>query len=177
MNWLIGDKIELRPVEPEDLDLLLDWENNRENWEVSGTLLPFSRDLMRRYIENTYLSIYQTGQLRLIIQLKDSGKAIGTLDIFDFDPFHKRAGVGVLIADASLRNNGLASESLALLKAYCFDHLDINQLFCNVLTDNKGSLKLFEKVGFAISGCKKEWVRGSKGFQDEYFLQLIREKR
>ncbi len=174
MNWLIGNKVELRPVEPSDLDTLLLWENERTNWEMSGTIVPFSRDLMERYIQNSNLSIYQTGQLRLIIQARASGEAVGTLDLFDFDPFHKRVGVGVLVAMPEHRRSGLAGESLELLKSYCFEHLDINQLYCNILTDNKASLKLFEKVGFQLAGCKKQWVRRGKQFLDEYLLQLIR---
>ncbi len=176
MNWLSGDKVELRPVEPEDLDALLKWENDPKNWELSGTLIPFSRGLMKRYIESAHLSIYQNGQQRFIIQLKNTKEAIGTIDLFDFDPFQKRAGIGILIGNPIHRAKGFAAASLELLISYCFHHLDMHQLFCNILTENKNSLKLFEKAGFQITGCKKEWVRRGDVFYDEYLLQLIRDK-
>jgi len=34
---------------------------------------------------------------------------IGTIDIFEFDPFHKRAGIGILIGNESYRRKGYAS--------------------------------------------------------------------
>lgn len=174
MNWLIGDKVQLRPVEPEDMDLLLNWENNRENWEISGTLAPFSRELMRRYIENVHLNVYQTGQYRFVIVEKEKKDPVGTADIFDFDPFHKRAGIGILIAESGQRNKGLATESIELLKNYCFGHLDLRQLYCNIMADNNASISLFEKSGFSVSGTKKQWIRRGDEYKDEYLLQLIR---
>lgn len=172
MNWLEGQNIRLRAVEPEDLELLLSWENDTDNWEVSGTLAPFSRNLMKRYIENTHLNIYQTGQYRFIVELISSGESIGTADIFDFDPFHKRAGIGILIGTKDQRGRGFATEAIDLLKSYCFEHLELHQLFCNILSDNEISLKLFKNAGFEISGTKKEWIKTNGGYKDELFLQL-----
>lgn len=174
MNWLIGQKVELRPVEPEDLELLLKWENDRDQWEVSSTIAPYSRAIMKDYVDNAHLTIYQTGQLRMIIEEKKDEVAIGTADLFDFDPFHQRVGVGLLIAEPAYRNQGLAGETLTLLQEYCFKHLDLNQLYSNIITDNSYSLQLFEKAGFKISGRKARWIRRGEEYKDELFLQCLR---
>src|SRR4030042_5228534 len=92
-------KINLRALEPEDLELLYDWENNDSYWVISNTVTPFSKYTLKRYLENSHKNIYETGQLRLMIDIAAEKKTIGTIDIFDFDPFHKRAGIGILIAD------------------------------------------------------------------------------
>lgn len=175
IDWLRGKRIELRPVEPEDLALLLHWENDRINWEISGTLLPFSKDLMKRYIENTHLNIYQTGQYRFVIEEKQSGEAVGAADIFDFDPFNRRAGLGILIGNSEKRKRGLATECIELLKEYCFRHLDLIQLYCNVLSENENSIKLFARAGFALSGTRKNWIRSGSIYKDQHFMQLFRE--
>jgi len=89
-------KISLRPLEPEDLDLLYIWENDVNIWKVSNTLAPFSRYILKQYIEESYKDIYESKQLRLIIQ-DEQGIPVGAVDLFDFDPYHARAGVGILI--------------------------------------------------------------------------------
>ena len=145
---LNGEKVSLRAMEPSDVDLLMKWENSTEHWEVSGTIAPYNRGSIELLIRQSELNIYQTGQLRLMICDESDASTIGTIDLFDFDAFHHRAGVGILIAIAERRGRGLAAESLALLKEYAFNHLGLNQLYCNVLTDNVRSIELFKSAGF-----------------------------
>ena len=167
-----GTNIFLRALEPSDLDLLYQWENNTDTWKVSNTLAPFSKYVLEQYILNSHQDVYTTRQLRLMICLNE-GRCVGCIDLFDFEPSHGRAGVGVLIAE-SHRQGGLASEALELLINYCFNTLDLKQIYCNILTGNEASLKLFKKHSFEITGTKKQWVRVNGTWQDEYLLQLLR---
>jgi diamine N-acetyltransferase len=170
------DKIRLRALEPEDLEYLYDWENNSSYWVLSNTVAPFSKYTLKRYMENSHKSIYETGQLRLMIEISSEKKTIGTIDIFDFDPYHKRAGIGILIADENERRKGYASMALNCLIEYCFSTLQLHQLYCNILANNCESVDLFKKVGFSEAGIKKEWIKTSEGYLDEYTFQLINPK-
>ena len=170
-------EIVLRALEPSDIDLLYSWENDLEIWRVSNTIVPYSKYILRKYLENSHLDIYQTKQLRLMIDLKyDKGsksKPIGTVDLFDFDPFHNRAGVGILIGDKSERKKGYASITLKRLINYAFHTLQLHQIYCNILKHNKDSLNLFQKHGFKIIGEKKEWIKAPEKYIGEYMLQLV----
>ena len=99
---------------------------------------------------------------------------IGTIDLFDFDPFHKRAGLGILIANEAYRRKGYATMALKCLINYCFTTLQLHQLYCNILSNNSESIDLFKKQGFVQTGIKKEWISTSNGFLDEYLFQLIK---
>jgi diamine N-acetyltransferase len=168
------EEISLRAPEPEDLELLYNWENNQNYWIISNTSSPFSRYILRKYIQNSHKDIYETGQLRLMIDLIAENKTIGTIDIFDYDPFHKRAGIGILIADESSRRKGYATMALRCLIRYCFSTLHLHQLYCNILANNTESMELFKKQGFIQSGIKKEWVSTGEEYLDEYFFQLLK---
>lgn len=168
-----SEKIKLRALEPEDLELLYEWENNDSYWVISNTVAPFSKYTLKRYLENSHKSIFETGQLRLMIELVPEKKTIGTIDLFDFDPFHMRAGVGILIADDPERRKGYASMALKRLIDYCFTTLQLHQLYCNILANNSESMELFKKQGFIQSGIRKEWIKTSEGYLDEYMFQLI----
>jgi len=165
-------EISLRALEPEDLELLYEWENNISYWGVSNTIVPFSKFTLKRYLENSHKNIYETGQLRLMIDHISDSKTIGTIDIFDFDPFHKRAGLGILIAIEDYRRKGYASMALRCMVDYCFDTLQLHQIYCNILANNCESMDLFKKTGFVQSGIKKDWIKTSEGYLDEFLFQM-----
>ena len=173
---LSKDEISLRALEPEDINILYAWENNPEIWIVSNTLNPISKYILQKYLKNSHLDIYQTQQLRLIIELNSSKgikKPIGAIDIFDFDPINRKAGLGILVNDTNYRNKGYAGQALELIINYAFNILNLHQLYCNITTDNIPSIKLFESKGFEISGQKKDWLIINKKWVNEYLLQLI----
>jgi diamine N-acetyltransferase len=171
-KYLANDIITLRAIEPEDIELLYSWENDPEIWEVSHTLVPYSKYILALYIKNSDKDIYETKQLRLMIDTNE-GKTVGAIDLFDFEPHHSRVGVGLLIHNKEDRSKGYASEALDLLISFCFKKLNIHQMYANIESRNKISLGLFEKHGFRICGTKKEWLRTDSGWKDEMMLQLL----
>jgi diamine N-acetyltransferase len=171
-NQLKYGKITLRPLEPNDMELLYQWENNLEIWEVSNTKAPFSKHILARYILESAKDIYETKQLRLIIQ-NENEEAVGAVDLFDFEPYHLRAGVGILIHQQSDRNKGYASDALQSLSNYALEILGLRQLYANITADNTNSIQLFEKSGFEKSGVKKNWINSMAGWKDELLFQKM----
>ena len=108
----------------------------------------------------------------MIISKKEN-KPIGAIDLFDYDPFHLRAGVGILINDGHSRGKGLAKQSLSILKDYAFKYLHLKQLYCSIAEDNKISQQLFEDMGFVKCGTRKAWQRTIEGWIDDHFYQCI----
>lgn len=174
MITLKGTKIYLRALEPEDLEFVYAVENNEAIWEVSNTQTPYSRFLIRQYLENAHQDIYQAKQLRLAICKNDSADAIGLIDLFDFDPKNKRAGVGIIIQNENDRHSGYGKEALGLVIGYAFNQLQLHQLFANISTENTASLSLFTTFGFERIGVKKDWNFTRNRFHDEALFQLIK---
>ena len=174
MQTLKGEHINLRALEPEDLDFLYQIENNEAFWEVSHTQTPFSKYILKQYLENAHLNIFEAKQLRLLIEEKSTKKQIGMIDLFDFNPTHKRAGIGILI-HPDFQQNGFATEALSLLINYAFSILDVHQLFANITLDNTNSLSLFAKHNFQKVGIKKDWILSEGKFKDEVLFQLIKD--
>ncbi|MFO7613231.1 MAG: GNAT family N-acetyltransferase [Bacteroidales bacterium] len=170
-----GAKVKLRALEPEDVEILYRWENDRSIWHLSTTIVPLSRFALEQYVIGSGQDLYTARQLRLMIDLLqpvDGLHTIGSVDLFEFEPTHQRAGVGILILQA-FRGKGYASEALGLLISYAFETLQLHQLFCNISPDNPESIRLFESNGFLFIGTKKEWNRVRNNWQDESMFQLI----
>lgn len=177
MPLLENDLLLLRAPEPTDIDVLYHWENDTDVWQTGITHSPFSRFTLSKYLETAHLDIIEAKQQRFIIVSKSSkNKAIGTVDIFDYDIFNNRAGIGILIAEKQDRQKGYAFNTLQLICEYCFSTLDMVQLYCNIDTSNTSSIKLFEKIGFETIGIKKKWTRRNDGYHDELLMQIINPK-
>lgn len=169
---MTGNNIMLRAPEPGDLDILYDLENDTSHWHLSNTKAPYSRFVLEQYIMNSHEDIFTAKQLRLMIQDRETGRVVGAIDLFDFDPANRRAGLGIVIGMHE-QKKGYATEALDLLVDYCFNILNLHQVFCNILADNYQSLSLFRKKKFEICGTRKEWILHQHKWQDEHILQLI----
>lgn len=173
---LKGQTIFLRALEPEDLEFVYAIENDETIWEVSNTQTPYSKFLIRQYLENAYQDIYEAKQLRLAICKNETFEAIGLIDLFDFDPKNKRAGIGIIIQNEVNRNSGFGKEALSLVIEYSFKQLQLHQLYANIGTENSASLSLFATFGFQKIGVKKDWNLYNGKFSDEALFQLINQK-
>lgn len=220
---LEGRICRLRAVEPHDVDTMYAWENDTRIWRVSGTTAPYSRQLLERFVEQQRFDIWQTRQMRLMIEpfsiestvigpkmensspivpeVRSSSKVsagndstggnltstestrervgctdtipIGALDLFEFDPQHSRAGIGILIHDPHMRGRGFATDALDVVCRYAYNTLGLHQLWCNIAADNPASIALFRSAGFTEAGVKREWIWTSEGFCDEIMMQKI----
>ncbi|MFS4457100.1 GNAT family N-acetyltransferase [Maribacter sp. 2304DJ31-5] len=172
MVTLKGKQIYLRALEPEDLDFLYQLENNTAVWEISGTVTPYSRNVLQLYLDNAHRDIYDVKQLRLVVcDLND--KPLGLIDLFDFDPINKRAGIGIIISQKQDRDKGTGASAIRLLCNYAFEALELRQVYANILEENSRSVHLFQKLGFEQVGVKTDWIRSNGTYKNEILFQKI----
>lgn len=168
-----GQLCRLRAVEKGDVDVMYQWENDTRMWRVSASIAPCSRGALEDLVESMRYDIYAARQLRLIIESRESGQAIGAVDLYDFDPQNLNAGIGILIYDKALRGQGFASEALRMVERYALSVLHLHQLWCCVGAGNEASEALFRGAGFEPVGIKRSWQRTEDGYEDEIMFQKI----
>ena len=170
---MIGKSIRLRAPEPADIDILYRWENDPEIWHVSNTIAPYSRFAIEQYVLNAGNDIFTSRQLRLMIVPLENGSATaGAVDLFDYEPIHRRVGVGIMIEKA-FRGKGYATEALAMILDYCRNILNLHQVYCNISEDNPASIRLFDEAGFRKNGERKDWLLQNGKWTNEFFYQLF----
>lgn len=172
MRFLENDEIKLRAIEPEDLSFLYAWENHSDWWHLGATLSPYSHYTLKEYIANAGEDIYTLKQLRLMIVLQEQEDTIGMIDVYDFDPFHKRAGIGILIAP-EFQKSGYGNIALCLLKKYLFEFLRLHQLYVHIPVGNEASIHLFVNNEFYQTGCLKDWLWVDNQYTDVLVLQCL----
>ena len=144
---LVSAEIKLRTLKDTDLDFLFSLENDKSLWAVSGTTEPFSLADLANYISHAKQDIAIAEQFRFVIDWQ--GKAIGCIDLYEYNFKRQNAGVGIVILK-EYRRKGFAKQSLTLLIKYAWEKLHLKQLHTGIFSDNKASLALFQSVGFEM---------------------------
>lgn len=161
----------LRALEPNDIEVLFTIENDPVLQFYSSHNGPYSRFMLQRYIEQQHQSVYEQKQQRFVIS-PSSGEVLGFVDIFDFDPQSKRAGIGIVVL-SQYRAKGVATKALALLEDFVIKHYNMHMLYADVLCDNKASCALFEKGNYVLMGIKRDWYFFQQKFHDVKGYQKI----
>ena len=168
---LKGNKVRLRAVEPEDLDLMYLIENDAELWPCGHTTVPFSHFSLKQYLSENTNDLFRDRQLRLVIETLD-GIGVGFLDLQNFEPMHLRAEVGIVVV-MEQQHCGIATEALQLLKEYAFSFLGLKQLYAYIPDDNIASQALFSRCGYKKTATLQDWLRKPAGWQSVYVFQLL----
>ena len=176
MNILETQRIKIRALEPEDIEVLYKWENDTDVWKISSNISPLSKYVLKEFIKNQNYDLLDSKQMRLVIERKQDGCPLGTLDLFDIDMYNRRAEIGILIYSKNENGKGYATEAINTMTTYCFDRLDLKQLYCSILSENHRSIELFKRCGFVATGTKKNWRKTIDGWSDEIFMQKINDK-
>lgn len=156
-------------MEPEDLHLIYEVENDEGIWDMGVTNVPYSRYLLLDYISNATGDIYTDKQVRLIVE-NERHEAVGIVDLMDFDPKHNRAELGIVIK-MPFRKLGYGRAAIAKISEYSKKILHLHQIFCFVAEDNENSVKMLQESEFQKSTLLKEWLFDGEKYHAAYFFQ------
>ncbi|MCC3157693.1 GNAT family N-acetyltransferase [Hymenobacter sp. 15J16-1T3B] len=170
---LRGHSVYLRALEADDLAFLYEIENDPSVWGLaSDTLTPISHYSLERYLVAAAADFYEVRQLRLVICARADDAAVGTVDLFNFEPHHRRAAVGIMVLQ-NRRRAGYAAEALRLTLQYARRTLHLHQVYCTVAASNRASLRLFRGAGFRRVGVRHQWLSTDEGWEDAVEMQCV----
>ena len=158
-------------MEPEDLDLLYQVENDRMLWDVGTTNVPYSRYVLHDFIANASGDIYTDHQVRLIIE-NGVGETVGMIDITDFDAKNRRAEIGLVIASGH-RHQGYARAALQQIEDYALHVLHLHQLYAVIGQANESALELFRRAGYTESAPLRDWLYDGEKYQSAIVMQIF----
>jgi diamine N-acetyltransferase len=164
-------KVIIRAMEPEDLDMLYQIENNNKLWGVGTTNVPYSRYALHDYIANASSDIYTDKQVRFMID-NEQGETLGIADVVNFDPQHLRAEIGIVIVN-QYRGRGYAAATLSLLKEYAKVVLHLHQIYAVVDENNQDSIRLFDRAGFSSTAELKDWLFDGEEYHGAIMMQTF----
>ena len=147
--------ISLRALEPEDLELIYRIENDPTFWRWGLASVPYSRYVLRQYLQTAANDLFADRQVRLVVQRAET--ALGLVDLTNFEPQHQRAEISLAILP-EFQGQHAGEEAIRLLTDYA-RQLGLHQLYALVATTNLPAARLFERLGFEADALLKDWIR------------------
>lgn len=165
-----AEEVRLRALEPEDLELIYQIENDTTFWRHGASTVPYSRYALRQYLSAAQNDIYADGQVRLVIEA--GGEAIGLADLTNFDAIHLRAEIGLIILPEH-QGRHVGHAAVRLLCDYA-RRLHLHQIYAIIAVTNEPATRLFKSLAFEASAVLREWLRGEG---DDFIDAIVWQKR
>lgn len=153
MTKVCPSVITLRSLLLSDVDDVMKWENDPSLWHLSGVESEYSRSQIIDFVENHIEPKLRDcdDQLRLVIECNN--RAIGAVDLYEYDPSKHMAYVGILIYDQGCRGRGFGASALRSMEEYATTYFGVCQFRARVHQGNVASVRLFQSCGYVLSEC------------------------
>jgi len=170
---LEGKSVNLRVLERDDIDFMVDCFNNIDFWGDNPFWEQISKSGWMGHFDNPPNIAILTEWKRFIIQKKD-GTKIGIAWHITNQPYRAMEISGFFVL--SERGKGYGTEAVQLLVDYLFLSRDIFRIQATTNVRNKASQRILEKAGFRIEGTIRKlcFVRGV--WTDYYLHSILREE-
>ena len=166
-----GSNVTLRPLRPDELELLLA-EYRRAG--PPAWAQPLTRDAVRRRIDRS--GRFVAGRLDLGIEVE--GRLVGDVDARSpaqaFPPGVFEIGVSIFAAED--RGRGYGSEATRLLVDHLFDAEEAARVQATTADWNEPMRALLARLGFAEEGVLRAYFPASGGRDDYVMYSLTRDE-
>jgi RimJ/RimL family protein N-acetyltransferase len=170
---IFGDRIRLRAIERDDLDMLFRWWNDPELWVLIGSRKRISgRDELESWYEGE-LEKTSPQEGRTFAIDDESGEVVGTAWYGPYEAGDRQSTVGLYIGPEAKRGQGLGTEALRTLLRYLFDELGLHKARLFVQDENDAAIALYRKLGFAEEGRLREHRFYGGAFHDFLAMGLL----
>lgn len=148
------------------------WGLYDEAQDINGRRRP-KKKIKLDYHYNATIKEYKAGrELTWLMELKDTHKVIGEIVLYDFR-LKKQADIGYRI-NKDYWGKGFAPEAgLAMIKV-AFEEMELNRLQIRCFTNNHGSVRVAQKLGFSQEGMIKQGAILNV-MTDYYIFGLLKE--
>lgn len=172
------DRLLLRLVSPDDVDVYLGWINDPEvsrYLDSTGMIsVPYTRDEIADMMSAWPGATVSSGTVLSIICLAEGHRPIGCAWVGGIDFNNGSCSAGLLIGDRSQWGQGYGREALSAIERFCFEGIGLNRISASAYAPNERSIRLFEGAGFAREGVMRQSVRKDGEYVDEVLYGLLR---
>ena len=170
---LVGKKVMLRAMEPEDMELLRETVNDPEiERMVGGWSFPVSKYQQMKWYEQV---VGDQRNLRFIVETLDTKETIGMVNLVDIDWKNRSAFHGIKLKREAPKRHGYATDAVITLMEYAFEELQLVRLDGSWVEYNTASISLYKKCGWKIEGTKEKSVFHQGRYYSMYFGGILAE--
>ena len=170
-----GQRIYLRSIERDDLDLCHAWMNDEDLRSTLAQRYPMSLPREADWIERVTRG-QDPSEMTFAICLADGDRHIGNCGLMAIDRDNRTATLGILIGEKDYRGRGFGTEALRTLCRFAFEEMDLRKIRLDTHAGNEAALRAYEKVGFRREGLlRQEFYRKGRAL-DVVRMGLLRDE-
>lgn len=171
--YLIGERLYLRPIEPNDVPLFLQWFNDEDVRQYLGMIFPMNSLREEEWVKKLYES---RNDLPFLMVLKEGDRPIGSVGLHRIDWVNRFAIFAIAIGDKGEWNKGYGREAANLMLVLAFEKLNLNKVELQVYEYNVRGIRCYESVGYRLEGRlrARKWRDGR--YWDVFQYGILRDE-
>lgn len=155
--------------------LYLGWLNNIEIVQAFGPYsMLYPKD--ESFIDESFKRFTSSETIGFFIYNKDTKSFVGTCKLDRISIADRSAEIGIMIGESSIHGQGVGKKTYALLLEFAFKTMGMNRVWGTCFSDNIGSLKLFETMGFTKEGALRQAVYRKGSYIDQLYYSILRDE-
>jgi RimJ/RimL family protein N-acetyltransferase len=172
--FMIGSKVYLRALEPEDAEKCFQWLSDPEiRIYIASGVYPNTKQNSIQFIENVESS---ENDVAFAIITRENNEYIGNTGLHKIDFVNSHAEFGILIGNKNYWDKGIGTEVTKLLVDYGFGILNLNKIFLRVYNNNSRGIKCYQKAGFSQEGILRQDRYYEGKYYDTIIMSILREE-
>jgi RimJ/RimL family protein N-acetyltransferase len=172
---IAGEKVILRALETEDLDLCYRWMNDPQIVHTLKSRYPIPIEQEAEWLEDAALP--GSDQRHFAVERKEDRAHIGNASLHGIDWVSRVSSFGLFIGEPSAWNRGYGSDAIATLVRFAFEEMNLRKLKINVFDYNERAKHLLASRGFVEEGkLRQEFYREGR-YHDLVILSIFRDER
>lgn len=165
-------EVNLRMLEPRDLDALLEQKNDPD---VGGLLGGFSTGYARKDLEG-WLEFHRTKRNEVLWAIADGqDRCLGHVGLYEVDHRVRKAEFAIMLGDRTAWGKGIGKRVSAWVVEYGFLQLNLNRIELDVLATNPRAKSLYEGLGFEHEGTKRSAQYKDGAYIDVHMMAFLRD--
>jgi RimJ/RimL family protein N-acetyltransferase len=165
-TWLVGKKVRLRPIEPDDVEMLQRWINTSPARDFIFRRMPISFAAEQDWAANAAVN---PNAPAYVIQTL-GGVDIGTISLHIEGA---RATLGIAIHEQLYWQRGLGTDAVRVLVDGAFRSRALARIELTVLPDNNRAIACYERAGFAREGVMRSWMWRDGEYCDVVLMSIV----
>ena len=172
-EFLSGEKVYLRPVEPGDYPQFYRWANDVETRGLTGETRPSSYAALQEYYEQMQKA---TDRVWLAVVVRETHQVIGETGLLRMFPPWRTTDWSLIIGEKNARGQGYGTQAAWLMLNYAFGYQNFHRVAIGVVGFNSGALHFYERLGFKREGIQEQGYYYDHEYHDFVMMRLLEDE-
>lgn len=166
---LVGERIRLRALEPDDADTVWRWHHDHETSRLNGQIYPTSYAQTEEWIHSLRRPSF--AQVVLGIENED-GALVGYVSLTRIEPEDRAARFGIMLG-RDYWNQGYGTDATRTILRFAFAEMNLHRVSLGVAEYNPRAIRVYEKCGFQVEGRRRETRWHDGAWRDHLEMSIL----